>query len=133
MSGLPESGPPNLRTIPSPALRECHHRGLARRGHSAHRRAATATSPKMPRWLRSSRERRAPALWRGGEVQLDRLAAGARARLDGELSAGLEDQRRGLLGAVDADPASRSPCSCNSTCEISVRWSRSLSLDAGSG
>jgi hypothetical protein len=31
---------------------------------------------------RSSRERRAPALWRGGEVQLDRLAAGARARLD---------------------------------------------------
>ena len=38
------------------------------------------------------RERRAPALWRGGEVQLNRLAAGARARLDGELSgAGLED------------------------------------------
>jgi hypothetical protein len=29
-------------------------------------------------------ERRAPALWRRGEVQLDRLAAGARARLDGE-------------------------------------------------
>ena len=31
MSGLPESGPPNLTTIPSPALRECRHRGLARR------------------------------------------------------------------------------------------------------
>ena len=53
----------------------------------------------------SSRERRAPALWRGGEVQLDRLAAGAGARLDGDVSGtGLEDQRRGLLGAVDADP-----------------------------
>jgi hypothetical protein len=58
-----------------------------------------------PSWPRSPRERRAPALWRGGEVQLDRLAAGARARLDGELvGAGLEDHRRGLLGAVDADP-----------------------------
>ena len=59
---------------------------------------------------RSSRERRAPALWRGGEVQLDRLAAGARARLDGELSGtGLEEQRRGLLGAVDADPGAQHP------------------------
>jgi hypothetical protein len=37
-------------------------------------------------------ERRAPALWRRGEVQLNRLAAGARARLDGELSGtGLEE------------------------------------------
>src|SRR5947208_425171 len=64
----------------------------------------------MPRGPRSSRERRAPALWRGGEVQLDRLAAGARARLDGDLSgAGLEDQRRGLLGAVDADPGAEHP------------------------
>src|SRR6266481_3957410 len=62
------------------------------------------------RWLRSSRERRAPALWRGGEVQLNRLAAGARARLDGDLSGtGLEDQRRGLLGAVDADPGAEHP------------------------
>jgi hypothetical protein len=60
--------------------------------------------------LNSSRERRAPALWRGGEVQLDRLAAGAGARLDGDLSGtGLEDQRRGLLGAVDADPGAAHP------------------------
>src|SRR6266404_9112696 len=59
------------------------------------------------------RERRAPALWRGGEVQLDRLAAGARARLDGDLSGtGLEDQRRGLLGAVDADPGAEHPAAC---------------------
>jgi hypothetical protein len=64
----------------------------------------------VPSWRRSSREWRAPALWRGGEVQLDRLAAGARARLDGDLSgAGLEDQRRGLLGAVDADPGAKHP------------------------
>src|SRR5262249_7910230 len=56
------------------------------------------------------RSRRAPALWRRGEVQLDRLAASARARLDGELSgAGLEDQRRDLLGAVDADPGAEQP------------------------
>src|SRR5262245_16351705 len=56
------------------------------------------------------REWRAPALWRRGEVQLDRLAASARARLDGELSgAGLEDQRRDLLGAVDADPGAEQP------------------------
>src|SRR5262249_6940047 len=49
-------------------------------------------------------------LWRRGEVQLDRLAASARARLDGELSgAGLEDQRRDLLGAVDADPGAEQP------------------------
>src|SRR5262245_38649959 len=51
------------------------------------------------------RERRGPALGRRGEVQLDRLAAGTRARLGGEFSgAGLKDQRRDLLGAVDADP-----------------------------
>jgi hypothetical protein len=56
------------------------------------------------------RSTRAPALWRGGEVQLNRLAAGARARLDGDLSGtGLEDQRRGLLGAVDADPGAEHP------------------------
>src|SRR5262249_7984189 len=59
-----------------------------------------------PTWCK----RRAPALWRRGEVQLDRLAASARARLDGELSgAGLEDQRRDLLGAVDADPGAEHP------------------------
>ena len=56
------------------------------------------------------RSRRAPALWRRGEVQLDRLAAGTRARLDGELSGGgLEDQHHGLLGAVDADPGAEHP------------------------
>src|SRR5262245_10932228 len=56
------------------------------------------------------RSRRAPALWRRGEVQLDRLAAGTRARLGGELSgAGLKDQRRDLLGAVDADPGAEQP------------------------
>jgi hypothetical protein len=56
------------------------------------------------------RERRAPALWWRGEVQLNRLAAGARTRRDGDLSAtGLEDQRRGLLGAVDAHPGAEHP------------------------
>src|SRR6516165_8206122 len=56
------------------------------------------------------RSLRAPALWRRGEVQLDRLAAGTRARLDGELSGGgLKDQRRDLLGAVDADPGAEQP------------------------
>ena len=56
------------------------------------------------------RSRRAPALWRRGEVQLDRLAAGTRARLGGEFSgAGLKDQRRDLLGAVDADPGAEQP------------------------
>ena len=45
-------------------------------------------------------ERRAPALWGRGEVQFDRLAAGARARLDREfLQAGLEDERRDPLSA----------------------------------
>ena len=59
------------------------------------------------------RERRAPALWRCGEIQLDRFAAGARARLDGEfLQAGLEDERRDPLGAVDADPGAEHPATC---------------------
>src|SRR5262249_13939561 len=79
----------------------------------------------------------APALWRGREIQLDRLSAGTRARLNGDLSGtGLEDQRRGLLGAVDTDPGaehSAPPCSCNSTCEMSVRGFRLSCLDAGSG
>ena len=67
------------------------------------------------------RERRAPALWRGGEVQLNRLAAGARARLDGELSGtGLEEQRRGLLGAVDADPGAQHPAAR----AVATRWVR---------
>jgi hypothetical protein len=56
------------------------------------------------------RSRRAPALWRRGEVKRDRLAAGTRARLGGEFSgAGLKDQRRDLLGAVDADPGAEQP------------------------
>src|SRR5262249_2212235 len=56
------------------------------------------------------RSRRAPALWRRGEVQLDRLAAGTRARLGGQVSgAPLKDQRRDLLGAVDADPGAEQP------------------------
>ena len=56
------------------------------------------------------RSRRAPALWRRREVQLDGLAAGTRARLGGEFSgAGLKDQRRDLLGAVDADPGAEQP------------------------
>jgi hypothetical protein len=64
----------------------------------------------MLRSQRSSREPRAPTLRRGGEIQLDRLAASARARLDGDLSGtGLENQRRGLLGAVDADPGAEHP------------------------
>src|SRR5262249_40832536 len=43
--------------------------------------------------LSLERSRRAPALWRSGKVQLDRLAASARARLDGELSgAGLQNR-----------------------------------------
>src|SRR5262249_31779225 len=55
-------------------------------------------------------ERRVPALGRGGEVQLDRLSARARARLHGKLfGAGLEDQRRDFLRAVDADPGPKHP------------------------
>jgi hypothetical protein len=51
-----------------------------------------------------------PALERGGEVQLDRLSARARARLHGKLfGAGLEDQRRDFLRAVDADPGPKHP------------------------
>src|SRR5512132_2786680 len=77
--------------------------------HSITSSAATRRANKgqsLPTW----RERRAPAFWWRGEVQLDRLAAGARARLDGELfGAGLEDQRRDLLGAVDADPGAEHP------------------------
>src|SRR5262245_38603269 len=63
------------------------------------------------RWRQQlRRSRRAPALWRCGEVQLDRLAAGTRAGLGGEFSgAELKDQRRDLLGAVDADPGAEQP------------------------
>src|SRR5262249_2540955 len=108
--------------LPPPALGERGHSGLAcrlravRRGcgpRGGHRPASTAmaglSAPPGPT-LCLERSRRSPALWRGGEVQFDRLAASARARLDGELSgSGLEDQRRGLLGAVDADPGAEHP------------------------
>src|SRR5215831_18965074 len=118
-SGLPRKADlPILELLPPPALSERRHRGLARRPHSrasvcgphaAKRPASTAMAglsarPRGPA-LCLERSWRAPALWRRGEVQLDRLAAGTRARLGGEFSgAGLKDQRRDLLGAVDADP-----------------------------
>ena len=110
------------------------------------RRCAVLMLPKGQRpqpWLAYQRgrgpalclehSRRAPAPWRRGEVQLDRLAAGTRARLGGEFSgAGLKDQRRDLLGAVDADPGAEQPAARdNSTCEMSIRDSRSSRLHAG--
>ena len=80
-----------------------HHHPLTWEGAS---KAQRCSGRLWPTW----RERRAPALWRRGEVQLDRLAAGTRARLGGELSgAGLKDLRRDLLGAVDADPGAEHP------------------------
>jgi len=131
--------------LPPPALGERRHRGLARRLEAVGRPAVfvVAIGKRPQPWLAYrrgrgpalclERSRRAPALWRRGEVQLDGLAAGARARFGGEFSGtGLKDRRRDLLGAVDADPgATRSPCSCNSTCEMSVRDSRSSRLRAG--
>src|SRR5262249_58327903 len=66
--------------------------------------------PPLPLSRNLERSLRSPALWRRGEVQLDCLAAGTRARLDGELSGvGLKDQRRDLFGAVDADPSAEQP------------------------
>src|SRR5262249_29057628 len=66
--------------------------------------------PPLPLSRNLERSLRSPALWRRGEVQLDRLSAGTRARLDGELSGvGLKDQRRDLFGAVDADPSAEQP------------------------
>jgi hypothetical protein len=91
-----------------------------------------------PTWC----ERRAPALWWRGEVQLDRLATRARARLDGELfGAGLEDQRRDLLGAVDADPGAEHPAARAVATRLVRCQSEALAhhpsvqtlLDAGSG
>src|SRR6266480_1925089 len=62
---------------------------------------------------------RAPAFWWRGEVQLDRLAAGTRARLDGELfGAGLEDEHRDLLGAVDAHPGAEHPATSAATTRL---------------
>src|SRR5262245_46605480 len=106
--------------FPSPAPSERRHRSLARRArnrrsacglHGGRRIASIAKAglPARP-WPRLclERSRRAPALWRRGEVQLDRLAAGTRARLGDEFSgADLKDQRRDLLGAVDADPGAK--------------------------
>src|SRR5262249_47813595 len=113
---------PSTALLPSPGLCERRHRGAARR-LVAVRGGAVLMLPKGQHpqpwlayrrgrgpalWL--ERSRRAPALWRRGEVQLDRLAAGTRARLGGEFSgAGLKDQRRDLLGAVDADPGAEQP------------------------
>src|SRR5262245_584854 len=79
-------------------------------GHlSGSDRATRCPTGKSPA-LCLERSRRAPALWRRRAVQLDRLAAGTRARLDGELSgAGLDAQSRGLPGAVDADPGAEHP------------------------
>src|SRR5262249_33595182 len=82
-------------------------------GHKAAKRPASTAMAGLPArpWpaLCLERSRRAPALWRRGEVQLDRLAAGTRARLDASSRAGLKDQRRDLLGAVDADPGAEQP------------------------
>src|SRR5262249_1812015 len=85
------------------------HASLASTGEWAGKHPpARACCPVLSRYL--ERSLRAPALWRRGKVQLDRLAAGTRTRLGGELSgARLKDQRRNLLGAVDADPGAEHP------------------------
>src|SRR5437660_12669832 len=77
------------------------------------------------------RSLRAPALWRRGEVQLDRLAAGTRARLGGEFSgAGLKDQPRDLLGAVDADPSAEHPAARAAATRLMRCQSEALAHDA---
>src|SRR5262249_36528573 len=121
--GLPPKAdlPPDLRTTPAasswrtpPSRPRASRRSRATvcGPHAAKRPASTAMAglPARP-WpaLCLERSRRAPALWRRGEVQLDRLAAGTRARLDASSRAGLKDQRRDLLGAVDADPGAEQP------------------------
>src|SRR5215472_10280388 len=113
---------PILELLPPPALGDRRHRGLARRGIAVRWCAVfvmLARERPHPRlaYRRGSgpalcleRSRHAPARWRRGEVKLDRLAAGTRARLGGEFSgAGLKDQRRDLLGAVDADSGAEQP------------------------
>src|SRR5262249_22723838 len=81
--------------------------------------------------LSLERSRRAPALWRRGEVQLDRLAAATRARLGGEFSgAGLKDQRRDLLGAVDADPGAEHPAARAVAIRLVRRQSEALAHHA---
>src|SRR5215471_7129282 len=85
----------------------------------------------LPDALCLERKRRAPALWRRGEVQLDRLAAGTRARLGGEFSAaGLKDQRRNLLGAVDADPGAEQPAARAVATRLVRRQSEALAHHA---
>src|SRR5262249_22310830 len=109
-------------SFPPPAVSKHCHYGFARRRITVRWRAVlvVAVGKRPQPWLVYRRGRgpalclerspHAPALWRRGEVQLDRLSAGTRARLDGELSgAGLEDQRRDLLGAIDADPGAEHP------------------------
>ena len=103
--------------FPSPALGERYHRSLARRLVAVDWCAifVVAVGQRPQPWLAPRRGRgpalclerslRAPALWRSGEVKVDRLSASTRARLGGELSgAGLD-----LLGAVDADPGAEQP------------------------
>src|SRR5262249_26390125 len=93
-----------VRAGHSPALGERRHRGLARRLVAVGRSGVfvIAKGQRPQPWLAYrrgrgpalclARSRRAPALWRRGEVKLDRLAAGTRARLGGEFSgAGLKD------------------------------------------
>src|SRR5215471_9697157 len=90
-------------------------------------RCPTGESPA----LCPERSRRAPALWRRGEVQLDRLAASARARLGGEFSAaGLKDQSRDLLGAVDADPGAEHPAARAVATRLVRRQSEALAHHA---
>src|SRR5262245_43522265 len=116
---------PILELLPPPALGDRRHRGLGRRGGAVRCGAVfVMLCPERPHprlaYRRGSgpalcveRSRHAPARWRRGEVKLERLAAGTRARLGGEFSgAGLKDQRRDLLGAVDADPGAEQPAAC---------------------
>ena len=113
---------PILELLPPPAFGERRHRGLARRLVAVGRSGVfvIAKGQRPQPWLAYRRGRGpalclarwrcAPALWRRGEVKLDRLAAGTRARLGGEFSgAGLKDQRRDLLGAVVADSGAEQP------------------------
>src|SRR5262249_56077199 len=91
--------PPILELLPPPALGDRRHRGLARRGIAVRWCAVfvmLARERPHPRlaYRRGSgpalcleRSRHAPARWRRGEVKLDRLAAGTRARLAAQFPA----------------------------------------------
>src|SRR5262249_21344639 len=77
---------PILELLPRPARRERRHRGLARRLVAVGRSGVfvIAKGQRPQPWLAYRRDRgpalclarsrRAPALWRRGEVKLDRLA-----------------------------------------------------------